>query len=101
MPWSRQVRPQQAARQGCGGAVEQHGLDANVVVEPFQVSQVRCGGRSVKMQIGGAVPGDLQVVRGSNGGDALPFGGRRTRDRSACKQSTVPACTMRAKYGRS
>jgi hypothetical protein len=55
------------------GAVEQHGLDPLVVVEPLQVAQVRCRGRDVRVQVRAAVAGHLEVVGGRHGGAAQPL----------------------------
>ena len=79
---SRKVRPLPgAAGSGCrappvGSRVPSKNivLDADVVVEPLQVPQVGDGGRGVDVQVRGAVPGDLQVVRGGDGGDPEPLG---------------------------
>ena len=55
-------------------AVEDHRLDADVVVEPLQMAQVRCGGGNVGVQLGCAVPRNFQVVGRRHRRDAHPFG---------------------------
>ena len=92
------------------GAVEEERLDPGVIVEPFQVPQVRRGGGYVGVQVRAALPGvraalpgDLQAVGGGDGGDPEPFGdaaapghvgaadGRRHLCRAAAERSlTVP-----------
>ena len=59
---------------GVQGAVEEHVFNPDVVVEPLQVPQVGYGGCGVDVQVRGAVPGDLQVMRGREGSDPQPFG---------------------------
>src|SRR5450759_4729195 len=56
------------------GAVEEHRLDPDVVVEPFQVPQVRGGGSDMGVQVRAAVPGNVQAVGGRDCRDPHPFG---------------------------
>ena len=45
-----------------------------MIVEPFQVAQVRHGSEHSGMLVWGAVPGDLQAVLVGEGGDAEELG---------------------------
>ncbi len=57
---------------GVQGAVEEHQLYPDVIVEPLQVPHVRRRHSSVHVQVRRAVPGDLQVIRRRNGSDPQP-----------------------------
>ena len=46
-----------------GGSVEQHVLDAHMVVEPFEVTQPRRGAGGMKMQGRGAMSRQIDVLR--------------------------------------
>ena len=61
--WARLVGAEGATRR-VQGTVEEHRLDADVVVEVLQVAEVRGRGRDVGVQVRGAVTGDLQSLRG-------------------------------------
>ena len=47
---------------GWEGAVEEHGLDAVMIVEVLDVPEVRDRGRDRSVKSGSAVPGDQQMV---------------------------------------
>src|SRR6202042_3775212 len=54
--------------------VEEHCLDAGVVVKVLQVAEVRDRGGDVGVQVRRAVAGDLQAAGGGHGGGAQPLG---------------------------
>ena len=45
------------------GAIEQHVLDPHMIVEPFEMAKTRCGAGRMEMESGGAMPGEIDVVR--------------------------------------
>jgi hypothetical protein len=59
---------------GVQGAVEQHALDPLVVVEVFDVPQVGHRHARPRVQVGGAVPGDLEVMPRRQGTGAQKLG---------------------------
>ena len=56
------------------GAVEEQVFDAGVVVEVLEVAQVGDADGDVGVEVGGAVPGDLESVGGGQVGDRGPGG---------------------------
>ena len=73
MSGARGVRRHSAAgRREC--AIEEHGLDAVVVVEVFEVAEVGDRGGNMGVEVGGAVRGELSVVGIGEGGDLPPHG---------------------------
>ena len=75
MPWPG------AASSGCsrplaamGDAVDEERFEASVVDEPLDVPQIRRRRRNVSVQRGGAVRGNLQIVRLRENGAAEPPG---------------------------
>jgi hypothetical protein len=63
---------EQAAGRGGGRAVEQQVLDADVVVEPLEMPEVRRRGGDGEVQVRGAVRRDIEVVGGRDRGDPEP-----------------------------
>ena len=61
-PGARQIRPDHAALRH-RRAVEQHVLDADMVVEPFEMAEARHGAGRVQMRGRAAMAGEVDVMR--------------------------------------
>jgi hypothetical protein len=81
---------------GVQGAFEEHPLDPLVVVEILDVPQVGHGDADACVQVGCAVPGDLEVVRCRQGRPAQELVMPPQRVTSSCRQSTAPTEMSRA-----
>lgn len=53
---------------GNRSAIEQHVLDAHVIMKPFEMPQARCRAGGVNMQRGRAMTGEIDVI-GAQGGN--------------------------------
>ena len=86
------------ARDGLGEAVEEEALDADMVVEPFEMAQVRHRGEGVRVDRRRGVPRDVELVRvgerrgGQQPGHAAAAGGVGLEAVDGADQAAEIAC---------